>query len=84
MQISLNGIKAQLRTTNMGIKRTYLEYQDHIKVIGHSTRDQTKMSWVDGTMESQCIYQITAEAIIPVLVAKIVTFGQCNTIAILF
>ena len=80
MQISLNGIKAQLRTTNMGIKRTYLEYQDHIKVIRHSTLDQTKMPWVDGTMESQGIYLITAEAIILVLVAKIATFGQCNTI----
>ena len=34
MQISLNGINKQMLTTNMGIKRTHSEYQDHIKVIG--------------------------------------------------
>ena len=32
MQISLNGIKTQMLTISMGIKRTHLEYQDHIKV----------------------------------------------------
>lgn len=57
MQISLNGIKKQpmLLTTNMGIKRTHREIKVHIKVIGHSTLDQTKMSWVDDIMESQSI-----------------------------
>ena len=55
-----------------------------IKVIGHSTWNQNKVSWVDGTLESQYIYQITAETIILVLVATMATFGQCNTLIILF
>ena len=55
-----------------------------IKVIGHSIWNQTKMSWVDDTMESQYIYQITAETIILVLVATMATFGQCKTLIILF
>ena len=75
---ALNGIITQMLTTNLGLKRTHPEHQDHIEVIRHSTLKQTKMSWVDGTMEFQCVYQITAETIVLVLVAKMATFGQCN------
>ena len=84
MQIPLYGIKMQMLTTNTGTKRTHWKYQDHIKVIGHSTWDQAKMPWVDGAMESQYIYQITAETIIRVLVAKMTTSGQYSTLIVLF